>query len=490
MAFGLTPNVLKKHSCVLLAFLFVFAFLCFFCLPSFAAFNITALPADGGFDLRFGRISPGDFKVSKEITINVACDIGKQYRVLQKVIQPLALTSGAEIPNSQFKMYALLNSNTRGTLIYREETPVNDFDTVVYTSSPLGDNDSFKLVYTITPAENQMPGSYYGRIAYILEPIDSTQEQVVITVNIYAELASGTTPVIEVTTHTGTNRLSLSSKNMGPKKELFFQGEPQVSVKVYAPLGSTYRIYQNLREGTIISGEGEEFDLSDVSFAVSAGEKGSVTKEGSLRDATGRQLLYVSDSHGAPDEFTMTFIPGKNFRLQKPGIYKGRLDFIIETDSSTYFKNGVFQTLDLELDIVPLFDIFVISGGTEGVSLKFGEVSFKTGPKKSEVEIFVESNLGKPYQVIQHVASPMINENRDRVPDEDFTVRVKDSDVIEEPKFSLNEPTPVKEGQTVLFDSGLSGEGAHFKVEYQLTMRPDTKPGNYSTKIGYSLLLD
>lgn len=490
MAFGLNPNIPKKLFFVSLVIPFVFVFLCLLCLPVFAAFNITALPAEGGFDLRFGRISPGDFKVSKEITINVDSDIGKQYRVLQKIIQPLALSSDAEIPNNQFKMYALLNSNTRGTLIYREETPVSDFDTVLYTSSPIGDSDSFKLVYTITPAENQMPGSYYGRMAYILEPLDSTQEQVVITVNIYAELASGTTPVIEVTTNTGTSRLSLSSKNMGPKKEPVFQGEPQVSVKVYAPLGATYRIYQNLQEGAVMSGEGEEFDLSNVSFAISGGEKGSVTKEGSLRDATGRQLLYVSDSHGAPDEFTMTFIPKKNFRLQKPGLYKGRLDFVIETDSSTYFKNGVFQTLDLELDIIPLFDIFVISGGTEGVSLKFGEVSFKTGPKKSEVEIFVESNLGKPYQIIQRVASPMINENREKVPDEDFTVRVKDLDIAEEPKFSLNDPAPVKEGETVLFDSGFSGEGIHFKVEYQLTMRPDSKPGSYSTKIGYSLLLD
>lgn len=490
MAFGLNPNISKRSSFVILVIPFVFAFLCLLCLPVFAAFNITALPAEGGFDLRFGRISPADFKVSKEITINVASDSGKQYRVLQKVIQPLALTSGAEIPNSQFKMYALLNSNTRGTLIYREETPVSDFDTVLYTSSPIGDSDSFKLVYTLTPSENQMPGSYYGRIAYILEPLDSTQAQVVITVNIYAELASGTTPVIEVTTSTGTNRLTLSSKDMGPKKEPSFGVQSEVSFKVSAPLGATYRIYQSLQDGVVRSQEGDEFDLSNLSFAITGGDKGSATKEGSVRDASGRQLLYVSDSHGAPDEFTMTFIPGKNFRLAKPGLYKGRLDFIIETDSGTFFKNGVFQSLDLELDIVPLFDIFVISGGTEGVSLKFGEVSFKTGPKKSEVEIFVESNLGKPYQVIQRVASPMINENRDKIPQEDFTVRVKDLDVRQEAKFSLNEPAPAKEGETVLFDSGFLGEGTHFKVEYQLTMRPDTKPGNYSTKIGYSLLLE
>ena len=462
----------------------------FLCNPCFAVFNLTATPSDGGFDLRFGRVSPTDFKVTKELTLRIISDIGKSYRVEQHVIQPLSTPDGTQIPSNQFKMYPLINSNSKGTLIYRQETPVSKFDRILYTSDGTGDNDSFKLIYTITPKEAQIPGSYYGRIAYVLVPIDSTQEQVVVSMSVYVEVAGGRTPVVEVIANSGTKRLTLSSKGMVLKKREAYQEFPEVLVKIHSPLGTPYRIYQNLEAGGVRSGIGEEFDLSNVLFSVSGGEKGMITREGTLKEATNRQLLYVSDSLGSQDEFTITYKAGKDFRMQKADLYKGKLDFIIETEKGESFRTGIVETFDLELDIVSLFDIYVFSGGVEGVALQFGEVSYKTGPRTSESEVFIDSNLRKTYQIIQKVASPMINENGVKIPPEDFTVRVKDLEMTEEPKFYLKEAAPVKEGESVIFSSGPFGESIHFKVVYELTMRPDSKAGNYSTKIGYSLVLD
>ena len=468
----------------------VFLTILIFCPSVFAAFNLIAQPTEGGFDLRFQRISPTDFKVAKEMTLRVTSDIGKQYRIEQEVIQPLTTSSGTQISDDQFQMYALVNSNSKGTLIYRPETPVSQFDRILYSSDASGADDSFKLVYTITPKEVQIPGSYYGRMAYILVPIDSTQQQVVVNINVYVELAGGATPVVEIETVSGVKRLSLSSKGMGFKKEPAFSTPQQVSIKVHGPLGAQYRVYQNLENAEVRSNEGEEFDLSNVLFSVTGGDQGMVTRDVSFKGATSKQLLYSSDSRGSEDAFTVTYTPSKDFRLQKAGIYRGKLDFIIETDRPASFKTGVFETLDLEIEIVPVFEIYCFSGGVEGVALVFGEINYRKSPKTSESEIYIESNLGKPYQAIQKVAGPMADEKGEKIPSEDFTAQVKDLETIELPKLYLKDATAVKEGENIIFASGPSGESAHFKVVYSLTLRPETKSGNYSTKIGYSLVLN
>ena len=122
---------------------------------------------------------------------------------------------GITLPDDQFKMYPVVNSNGKGTLLYREETPVSQFENqMIYTSNTVGESDSFRVVYTITPQETQKPGSYYGRVTYLLVPVDSTQSQVVVNLNIYVQLVQGDVPVVEMKTETGVPRLVFSSRNM------------------------------------------------------------------------------------------------------------------------------------------------------------------------------------------------------------------------------------------------------------------------------------
>ncbi len=96
----------------------------------------------------------------------------------------------------------------------------------------------------------------------------------------------------------------------------------------------------------------------------------------------------------------------------------------------------------------------------------------------------------KSYQVIQKVASPMINEKANKVPEENFTVKVKDVESKEEHRLIVDKEAPVKKGESVLFSSGSAGESAHFTAQYRLTMPQDIKSGNYETQIAYSLLMN
>jgi hypothetical protein len=465
---------------------FIAGFLCF-ASHSFAAFNLTVDPVDGGFDLRFSRLSPGDFKQVKEVVLRVNSDIGKQYRVSQNIITPLATMDGTVLADSQFKMYALVNSNTSGTLVYREETPVNEFGTTLYTSNNAGDNDSFKLVYTVSPNDDQIKGSYYGRIAYILIPIDSNQSQVVVNMNVYVELGAGTVPVVEVSTNTGTNRLVFSSKGMSQKNESAFKDDPQVSIKVSSPVGIPYRIYQSFEGGSVMSGSGEEFDLKNILFTVSGGQNGRLTSEGDLAAAKQKQLIYTSDPAGSESAFIISYKPAQDFRFSKTNDYRAKLNFVIEKDGTANVAPEVVGSLDVEINIAPLFELIVFSNGQEGVNLKFGEVSYKTGPKVCDVDVYAESNMGRPYQIVQKVAGPMMNESSVKIPQKDFTIEIKEVDPKEESNTHVPKEVSVKEGESVIFSSGLGGESAHLKVKYRLTMQSDTKSGNYSTQIFYSL---
>lgn len=457
---------------------------------SYAVFNITAQPTEGGFDLRFGNIVPTDFKTVKEMLLTVNSDIGTQYRIMQRVVAPLRSSDGAEIDKEQFRMYPLVNSNSKGTLLFRDETPVSDFDTIFYTSNATGDNDSMRLVYTITPRDGQIPGSYYGRIAIILSPVESNQDQVVITFNVYVQLSGSGVPTVEVSAGSGSKRLFLSSKAMQRKEDVLSAEPLSILFKIVSPAGGTYRIYQVLENSALTSSEGKDFDLTKILFSVVGGQKGRVAKEENLKTATGSLLVYESDAIGSPDDFEIILKPSNDFKIQTAGQYRGKLNYVIEMDRTVGNKSNEVESFEFVVEIVPLFDIYAFSGEKEGVFLNFGEVSYKTGPKTSDVDIYVESNMGRPYQVVQKVSSVFINKAGDKIPAEDFTVTVSDPDVRDEDQGKLFLSQPAKEGDTVIYSSSSSGEGKHFKVTYRLVMRPDTRGGSYSTQIGYSLLMN
>jgi hypothetical protein len=459
---------------------------------AWAVFEMTVTPNEGSYDLRFERVSPDDFKMVKELTIRVNTDIGKAYRVFHRLNQPLTASDGIVLSDEQFRMYPVVNSSSTGQLIYREETPVSQFENqMIYTSDSSGTSDTFKVIYTVTPKQAQIAGSYYGRLCYVLIPVDnSTLSQVVVNVNVYVELSQGATPLVEVTTEKGTKRLTFSSKKSGFKQE--DTGiQQQVSVKIHGSIGVPYKIYQTLSEGRILSSAGLEFDLSHLLATVTGNEKGVTMSASTLVAASTKQLLYTSDRSGSGDAFVITYKGDDDFRMQPADFYRSRLNYILETEGAQgAIKKDSVAVLDLELDITPIFDIRVFTDGKEGVNLVFGDISYKSGPKTSTAEVFIDTNMGKPYQVVQKSTGPMVTQDATKVPPEDFTLSVKDIITDEEPRFVLKESKPVQEGDMVIFSSGPLGKEAHFRVEYRLNMRPDTRTGSYATQIGYALVLD
>jgi len=470
-------------------------FCCFFLIVSFlfttpvwAVFNLTVTPEDGGFDLRFARLAAEDFKTAKQVTVQIVNDTGDQFRVIHRLIEPLRTQEGVELPPDRFRMYPLINSNTRGSLLTFAEAPVSSFDNVLYTSSATGEGDTFRVVYTLTPHESQMSGSYRGRIAYVLVPVGSTAAQVVVNLTVTAELSAGSQPMVEVAPQGGASRLVLRSADgfaAGMGGDLEGAG---VSVAVRTPVGTRYRIFQTFDGGEPVNAEGQRLNLSLVRVKVEGAHGGGAATEASLNEARGRQLLYTSDVNGAPAHLLLRYLPDEDFWLEKAGDYRGRLDYFMEVEGARGLRREDIRSLGVVFEIPRLFDINVSSGDREGVDLAFGDVTHKSGPRTAEVTIRTATNLAQPYHVVQMAGGPMMSEDGVKVPEEDFTVRAVPADPHSVP-FYLGDAVPVRQGETVVCSSDPKGRPVEVTLVYELTMRPDSKGGRYATQLGYSLVL-
>ncbi|MDD5005941.1 MAG: hypothetical protein PHS93_05510 [Candidatus Omnitrophica bacterium] len=457
--------------------------------PCFAAFTLAVDPYEGGYDLRFGKIDTQQSKVVKELTITVTSDIGKQYRVYQRLDKPLTTADGIEINRNQFKMYPLINSNAKGTLERIEEFPVMSGDTLIYTSNTAGEGDTFRVVYTFEPSAQQSEGSYYGRFIFILSPVDASQDQVIKTLNMYVDLTNEGT--VEISTDTGAKAIRITSSDL----DRIEPENPAVSLNIKGNLGTPYRLYQKISDSLIKSGSGDLFDLTKVKFRATEANSGKVVKEGNLAELKTKSLIYASDNLGSANAIKIEYIPVDGFAQQKANEYRGAINYYMELEGTlATVDSGYIDSVDAEFNVEPIFRIIATlvteegKKSQEGVAfLQFGEVGYKTGTKENKVNIKIESNSEKPYLVTQKLTAPLQNEEGYEIPPESFTFKLEAKDDTQG-AIKLTEENPIDAKKDVtLFVSDGSGDSDEFDIVYKLKLSSDTHGGNYNTGISYSL---
>lgn len=486
--------MVNKQVCALIISLVISVFvLCSTITPCFAAFSLAVEPYEGGYDLRFGKASTQDQKIVKEVTIRMTTDIGKQYRIYQRLDKPLSTPDGVEINRDNFKMYTLINSNTMGTLERIEEYPVMSSDTVLYTSNTAGDGDSFRVVYTLQPTIDQVAGSYYGRMIYYAVPIDSSQEQVNETINMYADLTNE--GAVEISTVSGFKSIRISSKDVSDNMTAAVQ-YPTVNISIKGNLGASYRIYQQLGDTLVKASDGQKFDLSKVAFKVTNLKSGEIVKQNDLSELKAKSLVYASDDLGSSAEIAVKFEPTNEFVEERANLYTGMINYSIELDKTrTMVEPGYIDSVDVEFDVEPIFRIIATSVTPDGETivqegsavLSFGELSYKTGPSESKVNIKIDSNLDKPYLVTQKILGTLQNDNGDIIPSELFTfVLGQIEDSVGTIKFDT-ESSVNPDKDTAIFVSNQDGDSDEFNITYRLRVTADTPGGNYNAGVSYSL---
>ena len=461
--------MLKRY----LSWLFLVACVCFFLglglKEAEATFSLSVTPYEGGYDLRFGKLI-ADHRVNEEVTVRITSDLGKQYRLISTLLDPLRTARGETIPRNSFVVYGIRGTNRYGRLSVEHEVPMVWGRTIIYTSNQQGLPDSFNLVYGLKVEADQAPGSYRGRIRYTLEPIDSEQRPTTVILNIFAEV--GAEASIKIETAAGTRVVRLNSA----KEE---ERSCDVLVDIRGGLGAQFRILQSLAK-PLESPEGDRLSEEAVNFVAKGARKGTAIARATNLSQR-QETIYTSGLRGAPDGFVITYSLG-DLEKEKVGRYRSSIRYVLE--GGTYLRPGLIDTLTLEVVNERVFNLLVQpeTGGT----ILFRDLRPFEPPRRSEVTIQIETNTGSRYQVSQNVLSQFISKEGDVIPQEYFTLRMESL----ETKGTLKYPnkTQAELGSTVLFVSDKEGSPDSFKVIYELGIPLDLRAGDYSTRITYSLL--
>jgi len=435
------------------------------------SFTVIPNPYRGWSDLRFEKVDQNGEFFAEGLTVNISTDKGTRYVLEQSNVASLVnYAIGVSIPDNNFVFYTRRNS-AAGQLNYIEqETPVRGMKNIYTSNTP---SDAFDLVYLIKSPLEVPQGAYTGQISFTLRDLDDPSEpQKVVTLKVSVQVGSNK-PVVEVATVNESKTITLNSA----KEEL---SSAEVSVNVKSFLGAPYRILQSMSDA-LESSDGSQLPYDVVNFMIGESKKGS----GPMRPiplSMGLAEIYKSNSSGSPDNFIITYALAKTEDL-KAGRYTTKLQYRLEGEQGPIQK-GVLDNLGLEVIIEPKFDIIVKLASETG-TIEFLKLSPSGEAKTYEVTIETKTNVGKRYQVTQHISSELITKEGKTIPPESFTLKTESLDSKGVLKFP--DKAAVKKGDTVLLASDEKGSSDTFKIIYEL--KPPKEPiiGDFSTSVSYSI---
>ena len=456
--------MISKSKAILSLFLLSFLWLS---IPNlvWADFSLTVTPREGGGNLNFGKTTVSS-PPSREVNIRITATGGNQYQLYQRVIQPLTSSKGETLNPEVITSYTDRGSNNSGTLYQEQEQPLSYADHLLYTSSPNGDSDSFRMIFTVHRDTLESSGSFFGKILYTLQPLGGGS-QVTRYLNVYLD-ASGDLKV-ELGASYSKSLLKLTTENEKDQEGYItfsFRNNPGEKIKIYQEI-------LDLPKDDLNS----EIDQGVIDFYLSGNSKGEIYYKNSQPLENDRVLIYSSDQ--AEDNFYINFkLNEDKINAQIAGIYRGQINYLIEG-----FEVQKKFIIDFVVEVTPIFELEVESppGG-----MNFPNLSPTALPIIKEFIIKVNTNLKKPYIVNQTLSSSVISEGGKEISSNLFTMQaVLFKEYAGNVKFTNFIPVPV--GDIALFFSDDQGSSAKFKVNYKLQPDYSISPGKYSAMFIYSL---
>jgi hypothetical protein len=452
---------------------FLLAFIAFFGLISqyvWADSSLSVLPREGGNSLRFGRVQSGQV-VNKEATIRITSTGTTKYQIEQRLLDPLIDEKGGRLNPQALQFYTVRGSNARGSLYQDTLRPLGSLKRVLYVSAANGASDSFSVFYTLDGRQINTSGNFFTRILYTLTPQEAGGTAKEVILNVYFNTQREFD--VNASTSSGTSRrLELTEDKDG------YKGYIKLTTK--GSLGEKYEITQTLQE-PLKNEKGQIIPLDVCKFFITA-SKGEPFYS-SFYPLERRPLsVYSSGSSGKEDDIAVNFsIDKKDLESIDSGRYQGLLIYSVDS-GGTLIKR---VPLNLEFEIKPAFDIEVISESVGG--LHFRGIKPKSGPVQKEVIIKVNTNLGKPYSVVQKLNTPLTNTAGDTIPLEYFTFKQQLGNE-QAGRIAYSSNTPLSIGDTTVFTSDAKGSPVEFAVIYSLQVPRDVKGGDYYTGLSFSLV--
>ena len=381
------------------------------------------------------------------------------------MIEPLISEKGEPLRASALKTYSITGSNALGTLYLQQMGSMKNIDDLVYTSNGAGQSDSFTMVYAIDPAQIDVPGRFSGKILYTLRPV-SGGSQIQAYLDVFLEIPQDFK--VQTQASSGLDTVRLNTRGAAGLEGYF-------NISFSGNLGDSLVIYQDI-DRLPVNDRNEEIQKDMLKFFVSTSQEGAA-KYPSPTNFAKRLMIYTSKN--TSDTVNVRFsLDQEVASKQKAGVYRGQVKYFLE-------KQGIAQTvlLNLEITIDPVFQLDV--SFPEGREPRFDDVLPNSPPQVKEAIIDIKTNLGKPYMIIQKIASPLANVKGAVFKQEFFDMKVEN--MSGQGKSSFEDFTVVPKEERTIFQSDAKGAPCRVRVLYRLKPYPGMEPGNYLTSIVYSL---
>lgn len=455
----------KMNKKIVLLF---FALLLLVSKSAFAVIDMRIQPVEGGNEVRFGKVGAYIPYISKAVTVSITADVNQQYQLVQTLVEPLANTQGFLLPASSFSVYAIKDGKATGTLNAERELPVSEGRAVVYTSDIQGMSASFTLVYVLKNSENILPGSYQGKLVFMVESPGAAQPVAPVVITITADIESLGT-FVDITTATGAKTIVLNSAKAETSSF-------DLVVDIKKSLKEQFEISQSVTR-LPESRQGKQLFPETLTVSAHGHRRGGGTA-GSMPLTKGEQTLYISGTGGDEDCFVITYSL-VDFEKQNAGNYQAEVQYFLKTQSGQKFLGNF--ALDITID--RLLDLTVTPEHDSGI--RFQDVRLDQRPSRSEIVVEIRSNLGRQYQVSQQLPAALVNNEGKSIPSRYFTLRL--ADVGTKGLLQFDQPTAVKTGEMVLFVSDKDGSPDKFRIIYEFSADAHVEAGDYTGRIVYTI---
>lgn len=427
-----------------------------------ASLNLAVTPYEG-MSLRFGEVN-SDSYINKEVKIRITSTDGVQYRLRQRLLEPVVSDKGEILNEGVLSFYTVRGTNAAGSLYQDTLRSLSTRDEILYTSNTAGDSDSFVVVYSIDGKKISQRGNFRGKILYTLESIGGASSKTYI-----LDLSFNANPSIDIAIEAPSGK----TVRLGTRYDSELKSS--LKVKLNIPSENNIKIYQDLTE-PLTKEDGTVLEDGVVKFFVSGLAEGESNYKNLSSLARGRALIYSSDEGSS--EFYINFsVDEELIKGVSAGLYKGNLIYYFEGEN-------INKTIPigLEVEIARVFDIKVTS--EEGLS--FLGVKPDNPPQEKAVKVEVNTNMKTPYQVIQRIDTPLTDEKGNKIPEKFFRMKVE-LPGEDKGKTDFLNFQPAGVGDKVIFTSNAEGDPVTFDIIYRLDVSYEVVAGDYSTQVTYLL---
>lgn len=446
----------------------LFIFLAGFPATAQAQFEFEIVPDRGGRDVRFSSAKPGQAARNEEVSVTVANDEGRRYRIVQRQMSPFLNERGQTLSRGAVRIFS--PSSTGGRLGVVFPTDLDTGQMVIYDSDNSGTPENFQLVFAFEPGAADAAGTYRSELVYQMEAVDGGAAVQTAVLQIQAEVRPDF--FLDVRNVNGGSGL-----NLGRITRQRMAGSGALQVNVGAGMGGRYRIYQRLAD-RITNAYGQAMDDGGIVWTAGRADSGQVVAQ-EQELLTSKSLIFESDDLGSAASFTVEYRTA-DLGSAIAGQYRSTIELFVESDSSADHAAPV--TVPIEYEIETLFFIEVEHDSAGG--LNFGRFKNEGDTQSRRVRIIVHNNTGQRYQVVQRVSRLFTNEAGKSLPPDNFTAVMSGA---RNGDMAIMSEKPVPPGDTPIYTSDRDGDPDEFFIDYRLTLPKDSSGGEYTSETTYSL---